>query len=111
MVILKVSVETMKHHVYLVIVSHVCHRGSCYKAKNVQNGMWCRHFTLNQQTKHTENIKLPEGRGEQMFIFLTQSMALLRKLLQGLRARKPRTSKEMDFDIRETTLLYKELSK
>ena len=90
------------------LVFNVCHRGSRCKVESVQNGRSCRQ---TQQTTHTENIELLEVKGEQTFIFLTQSMDLLGKLLQDLRDRKPRTSKDLEFDIRETILLYEELSK
>ena len=49
--------------------------------------------------------------GEQTFIFLTRSMDFLGKLFQDLWRRKPRTSKERDFDITDKTLQYKEVSK
>ena len=69
-------------------------------------------YILNEQNTDSENIKPLEVKSKQTFIFLTQSMDLLGKLLQDLRERLPRTSsKRQDFDIRETTLLYKEMSK
>ena len=79
------------------------------KTESVQNERLRRHFRINQQNTHSENIKLLEVKSEQTYIFLTQSMDLLEKLLQDLRERLPRTSsKRQD---RETTLLHKELSK
>ena len=95
----------------MIFAVFLCYFLRC-KTESVQNERLRRHFRINQQNTHSENIKLLEVKSEQTFIFLTQSMDLLGTLLQDLRERQPRTSsKHQDFDITDTILLYKELSK